>query len=220
MDKAGIWRDTLRIILNQFVDDNITLMERLPATKEKMYWKLRIELLSLKTCVQGKPQGSPKGKKKSLLEDNKEIKELYRPNVKLFPKEFKKLGEELGAPAVEWILDKLSKYKEDYKKKYTSDYGAIRKRVIDAYKKEHITKDTRMKKPNAYWNFNTEIEMYNWYLENERRAELFEMYGREYVMWVMARKAQNAKMQEQGIDKQYRRKIEDIQPLPFKPPWW
>lgn len=149
------------------------------------------------------------------------IKKEYKEKVFLFPKEFDKLVEELGAEWAGRCIDRLSYYKLSKGREYKSDYAAINSWVKDKrLQSRPAVKDTRMKKPHAYGNFNNEIEMYNRYVENDRRPELFEMYGKEYVMGVMARKAQNAKMEAEWIDKQYWRKIENIKPLPPNPWLW
>lgn len=67
----------------------------------------------------------------------KEIKEKVKEFVTLAPAEIKQLQNSYGVEAYEWMIDKLNNYKQAYSKEYASDFGAIKKWVVDEYSKSH-----------------------------------------------------------------------------------
>lgn len=91
---------------------------------------------SVEQVLTGAEQNPTKKRKRKEIK-GKEIKEdivkhFYRNNISLFEQEYSTLIEKYGKPKTEWMLDKLSSYKEANGKTYKSDYGAINTWVIDS----------------------------------------------------------------------------------------
>lgn len=63
------------------------------------------------------------------------LKNLHLECVELSDAEYNKLLNEFAKHEVDWMIDKLNSYKLATGKPYKSDYGAIRKWVIDAFNK-------------------------------------------------------------------------------------
>lgn len=66
---------------------------------------------------------------------DRDIKEFVRPNVRLSRKEINSLKEQFSDEEIAKMLDKLSKYKTDSGKTYSSDYQAILRWVCKAVNK-------------------------------------------------------------------------------------
>jgi len=67
----------------------------------------------------------------------KVIKIEYKPGVRLSENEYTDLVAQYGKDETEWMMTKLSAYKESSGKKYKSDAGAIRSWVVDKLVKEY-----------------------------------------------------------------------------------
>jgi hypothetical protein len=67
----------------------------------------------------------------------KVIKIEYKPGVRLTEKEYTDLVNQYGKDETDWMMTKLSAYKESSGKKYKSDAGAIRSWVVDKLVKEY-----------------------------------------------------------------------------------
>jgi hypothetical protein len=69
----------------------------------------------------------------------KVIKIEYKPGVRLSEKEYTDLVSQYGQKETEWMMTKLSAYKESTGKRYKSDSGAIRNWVVEKLIKEYKT---------------------------------------------------------------------------------
>ena len=83
MEMSGVWRDSLRQILNSLHADNIISLESgiLLDTKEKVFWKMKIGLLELQPWNQGKVKGKVKGGNSSPIDTVKDtVKDIIKEN--------------------------------------------------------------------------------------------------------------------------------------------
>jgi hypothetical protein len=76
---------------------------------------------------------------KNVRSKEEEVKKAYAPNVFLKPSEFETFKKKYGLRAIEWMIEKLSAYKEANGKTYKSDSAAIRSWVADKWTKEMTT---------------------------------------------------------------------------------
>lgn len=76
-----------------------------------------------------------KNNKKNKNKNLPTLKNLHLECVELSDAEYNKLLNEFAKHEVDWMIDKLNSYKLATGKSYKSDYGAIRKWVIDAFYK-------------------------------------------------------------------------------------
>lgn len=88
----------------------------------------------------------PKTQKEQKI-DNSEIKEQVRPNVRLTRKELSKLKETFSDDQISKMLDKLSDYKSQNNKYYSSDYDAIQRWVIGWMRDDESKPKQAAKKP-------------------------------------------------------------------------
>jgi uncharacterized protein YdaU (DUF1376 family) len=76
--------------------------------------------------------------KESKVKEKKEDNKIgFKHNVKLTQKEYDTFLKDHGEPAIKWMIEKLSAYKEAKGKTYKSDAGAIRSWVIEEWEKKH-----------------------------------------------------------------------------------
>lgn len=88
-----------------------------------------------------KDKDKDKDKNEIIKQDEiNEIKIEFGKSVFLFQHEYDDLVGLYGAVAVQWMIEKLSNYKLANGKKYDSDYNAILSWVVEAYKKEGMSR--------------------------------------------------------------------------------